>query len=108
MYKTDLIKRVSKETRLPQRMVADVVAASHRLIEQTLRAGQTVTFPGFGTYYTRDRQAGQVRDVRTSKMVNYPARTVAAFRVGDVLKRAVRGERRTGRGRARRQEATED
>src|SRR4051794_16498473 len=108
MYKTDIIKRVARETRLSQRIVSDVIEASHRLIEQTLRAGQTVTFPGFGTFYTRDRQAGQVRDVRTSKMVSYPARTVAAFRVGDVLKRAVRGERRTGRGRQRKEEGADE
>jgi DNA-binding protein HU-beta len=73
--------------------------SAHRLIEQTLREGKTVTFPGFGTFYTRERQAGQVRDVRTGEMRTYAARRVAAFRVGDVLKRAVRGERRRGRPR---------
>ena len=99
MYKTELIKRVSRETRLSQRIVADVIAASHRLIEQALREGQSMTFPGFGTFYTRDKQAGQVRDVRTGEIVSYEARRVAAFRVGDVLKRAVRGERRRGRAK---------
>jgi DNA-binding protein HU-beta len=101
MYKTDLIKRVARETRLSQRVVSDVIAASHGLIEQALREGQTVTFPGFGTFYTRDKAEGQVRDVRTGEMVSYAARKVAAFRVGDVLKRAVGGQRRTSKGRAR-------
>jgi DNA-binding protein HU-beta len=107
MYKTELIRKVAKETRLTQRIVSDVINQSLREIEQALRAGQSVTFPGFGTFYTRDRQEGQVKDVRTGQMVTYPARRVAAFRVGDVLKRAVRGDRRT-RGRRRKQEEAEE
>ena len=101
MYKTDLIKRIARETRLSQKIVSDVIGANNRLIEQTLREGNTVTFPGFGTFYTRERQERQVKHVTSGKMVSYPARRVAAFRVGDVLKRAVRGQRRTGRSRAR-------
>ena len=104
MYKTELIKRLAKETRLSQRIVSDVIAASHRLIEQSLREGQTVTFPGFGTFYTRDKAEGHVRDVRTGELVTYAARRVAAFRVGDVLKRAVRGQRRTRGSRRKRDE----
>src|SRR5215207_4641235 len=104
MYKTDLVRKVSKDTRLSQRIVADVIDATTRLIEQALREDQSVSFPGFGTFYSKERHEGQVRHITSGKMVTYPARRVAAFRVGDVLKRAVRGERRTGRGRARRDE----
>ena len=97
MHKTDVVRRVAKETRLSQKIVADVLAANQRLIEETLRAGGTVTFPGFGTFYARKRQAGEVRHVRTCETVNVPARTVAGFRVGDVLKRGVAGKRRRKR-----------
>jgi DNA-binding protein HU-beta len=96
MYKTELIRMVSRDTRLSQRIVSDVIEASHRLIEQTLREGNSVTFPGFGTFLTREKQAGQVKDVRTGELVRYEARRVAAFKVGEVLKRAVRGDRRRG------------
>ena len=97
MYKTDLVRRVAKETRLGQRIVSDVLDASHRLIEETLRAGETVTFPGFGTFYASQRQAARVRSVRTGEPVEVPARRVAAFRAGAVLKRAVAGKRRRKR-----------
>jgi DNA-binding protein HU-beta len=96
MHKTDVIKRVARETRLSQRVVSDVVNATHRLIEGTLREGKTVTFPGFGTFYTSKRRGGKLKDFRSGKEVSYPARRVAGFRVGEILKRAVRGERRTG------------
>ena len=109
MYKTELIRRVSRETRLSQKIVSDVIEASHRLIEQTLREGNSVTFPGFGTFLTREKKEGQVTDVRTGELVTYEARRVAAFKVGEVLKRAVRGQRRRGgaRRRARAEEGEE-
>ena|SRR6266540_1796033 len=96
MHKTDVVKRVARETRLSQRVVGDVLTATHRLIEQTLREGRMVTFPGFGTFYTSHRRGGKLKNVRTGKEVSYGDRRVAGFRVGEILKRAVRGERRTG------------
>lgn len=94
MHKTELIRRVSRETRLPQRVVADALNTSHRLIEETLRGGETVTFPGFGTFYTSERGERTGRDIRSGKRIQIAARRVAGFRVGQLLKRAVRGERR--------------
>src|SRR5690348_3098697 len=90
MYQTEVIRRVAKETRLSQRVVADVLSASQHLMSDALREGQSVTFPGFGTFYTRRRPAVTVRHVRTQEPIEVHARQVAAFRVGEVLKRAVR------------------
>ena len=90
MYKTDIIGKVAKETRLSQRIVGDVLNASHTVIQEALGRGQEVQFPGFGTFYTRQRPEGQIHSVKDQKMVKVPAMRVAAFRVGDVLKRAVR------------------
>ena len=98
MYKTEAVRRIAKQTRLSQRAVSDVLTASHRLIAESLRAGEPVTFPGFGTFYASQRKAGKVRHVRTGQTIDVPARRVAAFRVGDVLKRAVAG---TGKRRRR-------
>ena len=95
MYKTELIRRGARETRLSQWVVADVVEATQRLIEQALRTGQQVTLPGFGTFYTRKRPASKVKHVRTGKPIAVPARRIAAFRAGAVLKRAVAGKKRT-------------
>jgi DNA-binding protein HU-beta len=94
MYKTELIRRVARETRLSQRVVGDVVEATQRLIEQTLRAGHEVRLPGFGSFSTRKRQASKVKHIRTGEVITVPARTIAAFRAGEILKRAVAGKRR--------------
>ena len=102
MFKTEMRKRVAAETRLSQRVVSDVIDASLRVIEQGLKESKTVTLPGFGTFYTREKQAGRARNFQTDELMTYPARRQAAFRPGEILKRAVRSERRTGRGRPRR------
>lgn len=97
MHKTDLIKRVAREARLPQHIVADVIAVQNRLIEQTLRDGKTVSLPGFGTFYTSELPGGAVKNIRTGARVEYSPRRVARFRPGEILKRSVRGENRLGR-----------
>jgi DNA-binding protein HU-beta len=97
MYKTDVVKRVSRETRLSQRIVADVLTATLDEITETLATRGTVTLPGFGTFYTRERQESTGRDFRRGEDVSIPAMQVAGFRPGQLLKRAVR------RGKKRKQ-----
>lgn len=94
LYTTQLVRRVAKETGLSQRVVRQVLGASLHAIEAALTEGERVTLPGFGTFYTSQRQAGRVRSIRTGRQVEVPARRVAAFRVGEVLKRAVAAKRR--------------
>ncbi len=93
MYKTDIIKKISKETRLSQRVVGDVIDGAVKAIQQALREGRTVTIPGFGTFYTAERKAGQATNFQTGEAITYPARRVASFRAGAVLKRAVRKQK---------------
>lgn len=90
MYKTDLVKRVSRETRLSQRAVSDVVDASIKVIAQTLREGRAVTLIGFGTFYTRKRKPSKGRHFKTGKEVSVPAMRVASFRPGNLLRKAAR------------------
>jgi DNA-binding protein HU-beta len=97
MFKTELIRQVAKETRLSRRIVADVLDASYGAIREALRHGQEVQLPGFGTFYTRERPGGTIRRFGAKETVRVPARRVAAFRVGAVLKRAVRKERKRRR-----------
>ena len=94
MFKGDVVKWVSRTVRLPQEDVADVINATHKLIKEELKSGRPVSFPGFGTFTTSKRKAGTVRNIRTGETVEYPARNVAVFRVGEILKKAVAGKKR--------------
>jgi DNA-binding protein HU-beta len=91
------VRKVAQETRLSQRVVGDALNAAVKVISQALREGKTVTLPGFGTFYTRQRGEGTVKHIRTKETITVPARRVAAFRVGDVLRQSVRTEPRKKR-----------
>ena len=97
MYNTDVIRKVAKETRLSQRIVSDVLTESLATITRALREGQAVVLPGFGTFYTKDRQASTVRHIRTREAIDIPAMRQADFRVGEGLRRAVRRPKRERR-----------
>ncbi len=94
IYTTELVRQVAQQTGLSQRVVRQVLGASLESIQVALAVGERVTLPGFGTFSTSQRSAARVRSVRTGRQIEIPARRVAAFRVGDVLKRAVRRQTR--------------
>jgi DNA-binding protein HU-beta len=80
----------AKETRLSQRIVDDVLTEMLAAITQSLRDGESVVLSGFGTFYTKERQPSTVRHIRTGEMIAIPALRQADFRVGELLRRAVR------------------
>lgn len=93
VFTATLVRRVAQQTGFSQAVVRQVLGASLASVQVALAAGEQVTLPGFGTFYTSARQAARVRSVRDGRQVTVPARRVAAFRVGEVLKRAVTGSR---------------
>ncbi len=93
MYKTDVIRKIAKDTRVSQSVTGEVINAFLNTVQQSLKDGKTVTLPGFGTFYASQRAAGKLRHIRTGAMVDYAARRVALFRAGDVLKRTVQVHR---------------
>ncbi len=99
MYKNDVVRRVAQDTRLSQRVVGDALNSMVKVISQALREGKTVTFPGFGTFYTSQRGEGTVQHIKTRETITVPARRVAAFRVGELLKKGVRDAKPEKRGR---------
>jgi DNA-binding protein HU-beta len=89
VYKQELVRRVSDETFLSQRVIEQVLGGALKVIQDTLKSGGEVRLPGFGVFYTRQQPAGKVKSIRTGKTITVPARRVAAFRVGTLLKKAV-------------------
>jgi nucleoid DNA-binding protein len=80
VYKTDLIRRVAKVTRLRQTSVNAVLTASLRQIGAALAATEAVVLPGFGTFTPSQHRARAIRDVGTGRTIMLPARGTATFR----------------------------
>ena len=90
LYKTDVVRRVAKEERISQRVVSDALNGALKEITSALGREETVVFPGFGMFYTRMRAASRARSFKTGKPVEVPAMRMAGFRMGTLLKQAVR------------------
>jgi DNA-binding protein HU-beta len=90
---------------LSQRIVDDVLTETLATITAALREGETVVLPGFGTSYTKERQPSTVRHIRTREVIDIPALRQADFRVGELLRQAVR---KAPRRRSRRETGSMD
>ena len=99
MHKTDIIRKVARETRLSQRVVSDALNETLHVITRALRDGDTVVVPGFGTFYTKERRPSRVRNIHTGETMDIPAMRQADFRVGELLRLAVRTGTGSRRGR---------
>ena len=95
LYKTGVVRRVAKDSRLSQRVVSDALNRALGQITSALARNESVSFPGFGTFYTRMRVASTARSFATGKPVAVPPMRVAGFRVGELLKQAVRKGKKT-------------
>src|SRR5215208_3150642 len=98
MYKHDFVKRVARDQRLSQRIANDAITSALKVIRERLADGKTVSFPGFGTFYTRRQPEGIVRHIQTKEPLKIPARQVVGFRVGNLLKQSVRNAKRQKMG----------
>ena len=94
VYKSEIVRRISKATRLSQEIVTDVLGELEAETRRILSSGDTFQWTGFGSFYTRKRAEGQVPSIKTGEMITIPAGRVVGFRAGEVLKRAVKGKSR--------------
>lgn len=90
MNKEELVKEVSKKSKLSQKIVADVLAATLESIEKTVSKGKKVTLVGFGTFEPRKRAARMGRNPQTGKELKIAAKTVPAFSAGKKFKELVK------------------
>ena len=89
MNKADLIKVVAKKADLTQseaKLALDALIAS---ITESLKAGDSVTLVGFGTFSVADRPAREGRNPATGETMQIPAKRVPVFKAGKSLKEAI-------------------
>lgn len=86
MNKEELVKEVSKKTKVSQKDAVEVVAAILDTIEGALANGERVTLVGFGTFEARKRAARTGRNPQTGAPLKIEAKTVPAFVAGKKFK----------------------
>ncbi|MFL5658307.1 MAG: HU family DNA-binding protein [Ktedonobacteraceae bacterium] len=90
MYTSELIARLAKKNRRPQKFYHDAIAEILEGIRTALADGKEVRLMGFGTFYTRTKKGGKGMNFKTKKPMEYKSVRLAAFRAGSELKRTVR------------------
>ena len=91
MTKAEFIDKVADKSGLSKKDAAGAVDAFLDSVEDALKAGDTVTFTGFGKFSTQHRAARMgVNPRNPGEKVHIPAATVPKFSAGSALKAAVR------------------
>ena len=90
MTKQEFIEAVAAKTGSSKRDAGEAVEAFLSTVEDALKAGDVVTFTGFGKFHTTHRAARMgVNPRNPSEKVQIRAATVPKFSAGSVLKKAV-------------------
>lgn len=89
MNKTELIKAIATKAELNQKQAAAALDALTATITEALKAGESVTLLGFGTFEVRERAERQGRNPATGEAITIAASKTPAFKAGKALKDAV-------------------
>lgn len=89
MNKEELVKEISKKSKVSQKMAGDVLAAVIDTVQKTVSKGKKVTLVGFGTFEPRKRSARTGRNPQTGAAIKIAAKTVPAFSAGKKFKELV-------------------
>ena len=90
MTKQEFIEAVAGKTGTSKREAGEAVEAFLSTVEDALKAGDNVTFTGFGKFHVTHRAARMgVNPRNPSEKVQIRAANVPKFSAGSVLKKAV-------------------
>jgi DNA-binding protein HU-beta len=89
MNKSELIDAVAAGADLSKADAGRAVDALVDTVSNALKAGDSVTLVGFGTFLVRDRAARTGRNPKTGAVLQIAASKVPAFKAGKALKDAV-------------------
>ena len=88
MNKTELIDAVAKQTEMTKAKAAQAIDVTLSAIEDAIKAGDSVTLIGFGTFSIAERAARTGRNPSTGEPLHIPASRVPQFKAGKNLKDA--------------------
>ena len=89
MNKTELIDQIATSADISKAAAGRALDAAVDAIKDALKAGDTVSLIGFGTFYVGERAARTGRNPRTGKTLEIKAAKSPKFRAGKGLKDAI-------------------
>ena len=89
MNKSELIDAIAQKGRLTTVDAGKALDATIESISAALKAGDTVTLVGFGSFTVKERAARTGRNPKTGAELKIPASKVPSFKAGKGLKDSV-------------------
>ena len=89
MKKSELIDAIAQHANLSRADAGRALDGLTKTIETTLKAGESVTLVGFGTFEAKARAERAGRNPQTGQAITIAAATIPAFKAGKTLKDAV-------------------
>jgi DNA-binding protein HU-beta len=86
MTKAEFIAAVAVELDVPKNVAAETVDAFLKVTTELLKAGDKITFPGFGTFEVASRAARTGRNPQTGAEIKIAASKSGKFSAGKNLK----------------------
>ena len=88
--KAEFVDKVAAKSGLSKKDAGAAVDAVISSIEESLKAGNEVSFTGFGKFHVANRGAREGRNPRTGETMTIAASRVPRFTAGSGLKKAVK------------------
>ena len=88
--KSEFVDKVASKSGLSKKDAGAAVDAVISSIEDSLSAGDEVSFTGFGKFHVANRGAREGRNPRTGETMTIAASRVPRFTAGSGLKKAVK------------------
>ncbi|WON75321.1 HU family DNA-binding protein [Nitrosospira sp. Is2] len=92
MTRKEFIQTMAAKTGANKADMEVTVGALLEVISDTLKKGDSLSFPGFGSFEVRERPAYKGRNPRTGEELQIKASRIPTFRAGATLKAAVNGK----------------
>lgn len=89
MNKSELINAIAEQSNLSKADAGRSLDALIKTIEATLKAGDSITLVGFGSFEVKARAARTGRNPQTGRELTIAAANVPSFKPGKGLKDAV-------------------
>ncbi len=90
MTKKDIVLKVADETGIKQIEVKKIVQKTFDCMVDALSRGEKIELRNFGVFKIKERRSRTGRNPRTGQTVPVPARKVAVFKPGMVMKKKVK------------------
>jgi DNA-binding protein HU-beta len=89
MNKSELIDAIAQSAGLTKADAGRALDGFTKAVEEALKAGESVTLVGFGTFSVKERPERKGRNPQTGEEITIKAAKIPSFKVGKSLKDAV-------------------